>query len=95
MTIAGHSSLWKDWSKIDIQNYLHQNIKKTKYELKKALVIPGAITESDSTDFIRLTEKPDDIMIVFAGGEEADMSSVIPSWGPKVSSTSTTKSFNI
>jgi hypothetical protein len=95
VTIAGHSSLWKDWSKIDIQNYLHQNIKKTKYELKKALVIPGEVTASDSTDFILLTEKPEDIMIVFAGGEEADMSSVIPSWGPKVSSTSTTKSFKI
>ena len=34
---------------------------------------------------------PDDILLVFAGGEEANMSSVIPSWGPKVGSTAVTK----
>ena len=95
VTIAGHSSLWKDWTKADIQVYLHQNIKKSRAELKTALVLPGEVNPPDHTDYINLIEHPEDIMVVFAGGEEADMSSVIPSWGPKVSSTSTTKSFNI
>lgn len=95
VTIAGHSSLWKDWTKQDIQNYLHQRIKKSKHDLKTVLVLPGEITDADSQEFVNLIESPEDIMVVFAGGEEADMSSVIPSWGPKVSSTSTTKSFEI
>ena len=95
VTIAGHSSLWSDWTKQDIQSHLHKRIKKSKYDLKTALVLPGEIIESDSREFIHLIENPDDIMVVFAGGEEADMSSVIPSWGPKVSSTSTTKSFQV
>jgi hypothetical protein len=95
VTIAGHSSLWSDWTKTDIQHYLHQNIKKSKHDLKTALVLPGDINDSDSSEYIQLIENPEDIMVIFAGGEEADMSSVIPSWGPKVSSKSTTKSFDI
>ena len=30
-------------------------------------------------------------LLIFAGGEESNMSSVIPSWGPKVGSTAVTK----
>jgi len=29
--------------------------------------------------------------LIFAGGEESNMSSVIPSWGPKVGSTAVTR----
>ena len=38
-----------------------------------------------------LIATPDDIMVIFAGGEERTMCAVIPSWGPKVSSTAVTK----
>ena len=40
---------------------------------------------------IPLIPELDDILLVFAGGEESNMSSVIPSWGPKVGSTAVTK----
>jgi hypothetical protein len=35
--------------------------------------------------------EPDDIFLVFAGGEENTFCAVMPSWGPKVASTSVTK----
>ena len=40
---------------------------------------------------VPLIPDPSDILLVFAGGEEANMSSVIPSWGPKVGSTAVTR----
>jgi hypothetical protein len=39
---------------------------------------------------VPVLERADDLMIVAAGGDEGAMSAVIPSWGPKVSSTAVT-----
>ncbi len=91
ITIAGNSGLWRDWSKDDVRNYLHARIRRSVADLKRAQVFAGPVEPEDEARFVSLVAAPEDILVVFAGGEEANMSSVIPSWGPKVASTAVTR----
>ena len=91
VTIAGNSNLWKDWTKAQIKDYIFTRTQRSVADLKAAMVLIGDLEQSDSETMIPLIPEPDDILLVFAGGEESNMSSVIPSWGPKVGSTAVTK----
>ena len=91
VTIAGSCDLWRDWSKQDVRNYLHSRIRRSVADLKKAQVFFGPIEPGDEEQYVPLIPEPEDILLVFTGGEEAHISSVIPSWGPKVSSAAVTK----
>ncbi len=91
VTVAGNSGLWQDRSKQDVRDYLHARIRRSTADLKRAQVFAGAVEPGDQEQYISLVPEPDDILLVFAGGEEANMSSVIPSWGPKVGSTAATR----
>tara|TARA_B110000116_G_scaffold53497_1_gene44955 strand:- start:1054 stop:1788 length:735 start_codon:yes stop_codon:yes gene_type:complete len=91
VTIAGNSQLWKDWTKAQIREYLHARIQRSVADLKAATVMKGDVEPGDNDTMISLIPEPDDILLIFAGGEESNMSSVIPSWGPKVGSTAVTK----
>lgn len=91
VTIAGESRLWRDWSKADVREYLHQRINRPVAELKRAGVMDDPVVPADEETMVGLIGSPDEILVVFAGGEEANMSSVIPSWGPKVGSTAVTR----
>ena len=91
VTIAGASSLWTEWSKDRVKAYLHSRIKRSVADLKLAQVLAGVPEAGDEETYVSLIPEPDDILLVFAGGEESNMSSVIPSWGPKVASTAVTK----
>ena len=91
VTFAGNSRLWQDWTKADIRTYLHANIQRSVADLKRGQVLRGDVEPGDESTMIPLIPEPDDILVVFAGGEESNMSSVIPSWGPKVGSTAVTK----
>ncbi len=91
ITLAGNSGLWRDWSKDDVRNYLHARIRRSVADLKRAQVFAGPVAPEDEAQFVSLVAAPEDILVVFAGGEESNMSSVIPSWGPKVASTAVTR----
>ena len=91
VTIAGNSNLWKDWSKDQVRDNLHSRIRRSVADLKEARVFSGDVEPKDAETFVSLIPEPQDILLVFAGGEESNMSSVIPSWGPKVGSTAVTK----
>ena len=91
VTIAGNRGLWSDWSKGQVKDYLHARIRRSVADLKAAQVLPGDPEPGDGETYLPLVPEPDDILLVFAGGEESNMSSVIPSWGPKVASTAVTK----
>ena len=91
VTVAGNSSLWKDWTKSQIKEYLFNRTQRSVADLKAAMVLKGDVEPSDGQIMIPLIPEPDDILLIFAGGEESNMSSVIPSWGPKVGSTAVTK----
>ena len=91
VTIAGNSNLLKDWTKSQIKEYLFNRTQRSVADLKAAMVLKGDLEPSDGQIMIPLIPEPDDILLIFAGGEESNMSSVIPSWGPKVGSTAVTK----
>ncbi len=91
VTIAGNSGLWRDWSKDEVRSYLHSRIRRSVADLKRAQVFPGEVETGDEERLVHLAAAPEDILLVFAGGEESNMSSVIPSWGPKVGSTAVTR----
>ena len=91
VTIAGNSNLWKDWTKSQIKEYLFNRTQRSVADLKAAMVLKGDVEPSDGQIMIPLIPEPDDILLIFAGGEESNMSSVIPSWGPKVGSAAVTK----
>ena len=60
-------------------------------DLKNAQVLAGDVEPGDAEKFLPLISQAEDILLIFAGGEESNMSSVIPSWGPKVACTAVTK----
>ena len=91
VTIAGNSSLWQVWSKDQVKDYLHARIRRSVSDLKAAHVLPGDPEPADHERYLPLIPEPNDILLIFAGGEESNMSSVIPSWGPKVASAAVTK----
>jgi len=94
VTIAGNSGLWSEWSKSQVKEALFKQIRRSVADLKRAKVLAGSLSNNDETTFVPLLESADDILLLFAGGEEANFSSVIPSWGPKVASTSVTLPIN-
>lgn len=91
VTIAGDAGLWRDWTKTQVRDYLHQRIRRSVADLKRAQVFPGPAETGDEDSYVNLIPQPEDILLLFAGGEESNMSSVIPSWGPKVASTAVTR----
>ena len=91
VTIAGNSELWKDWTKAQVREYIHARTQRSVADLKAASVLDGEPESGDDESMIPLIPEPDDILLVFAGGEESNMSSVIPSWGPKVACCAVTK----
>ncbi len=91
VTIAGNSILWKDWTKAQVREYIHSRTQRSVADLKAAMVLNGDPEPGDEDSMVSLIPEPDDILLIFAGGEESNMSSVIPSWGPKVACTAVTK----
>ena len=91
VVFAGTSDVWADWTKDDVRRYLHPRLRRSLADLKRAGALEGEVTDGDEDEFLQLILSPEDIMIVFAGGAEDSHMGVIPSWGPKVSSTSVTR----
>ena len=91
VVISGESYVWDGWSKRDIRAALQPNIRRTLADIKRAGEVSGDVAAEDESHWLPLIATPDDIMVIFAGGEERTMCAVIPSWGPKVSSTAVTK----
>ncbi len=91
IVISGESNVWDGWSKRDVRNALQPLMRRTLADIKRAGEVAGEIAPQDETHYLPLVASPDDILLIFAGGEERTMCAVIPSWGPKVSSTAVTK----
>ena len=91
LVIAGTSDVWEGWSKEDVRHYLWPRCRRSIEDLKKVEMAEGDLEPGDDERFVQLVPSADDILVVFGGGGENPICSVIPSWGPKVSSTAVTK----
>ncbi len=93
--VAGTSDVWEGWSKEDVRQYLFPRVRRSVADLKRVEVIPGEVEPGDAERFISLVPSPDDILAVFGGGPENPVCALIPSWGPKVSSTAVTRAIRL
>jgi hypothetical protein len=92
---AGESAVWKGWSKKDVREYLHPLLKRSVADIKRSGGIRGQVEAGDEDKYLPLVASPEDILVVYAGGEEVSHMAVIPSWGPKVSSVAVTKAIKL
>ena len=93
IVVAGASSFWQGWSKLDVRAYLFRHIRRSIADLKRAEVIPGPIGPDDYDHYIPLIPTPDDILVIAGGAPDASgyRCAVILSELPKVASAAVTK----
>jgi hypothetical protein len=91
VVVAGQSSVWDGWTKDNFRKALHPQLRRSLRDLKRSGQVHGEPAPGDEDRFVSLVPEPDDILLVFAGGEENTFCAVMPSWGPKVASTSVTR----
>ena len=95
VVVSGRSSVWDGWSKDDFRKALQPRLRRSIADLKRVRQAKGSVEPGDETRYISLVPEPEDILVVFGGGQENTQCAVMPSWGPKVSSTSATKRVNL
>jgi hypothetical protein len=78
------------WSKQDVRGFLVAHARRTVADLKRAGRRPGEIEPRDETTWKHAFERPDDILIVCAGGEAGSWSACLPGWGNKWTRSVTT-----
>ena len=91
LVIGGTSDIWDGWSKKDVREFLSVRIGKSAAELKRAGIMEGDIEPGDTERFVPFGPLPEDILLVFAGGSEMSMCSLIPCWSLKPGSIAVTK----
>jgi hypothetical protein len=70
-----------DWSKRQVKEFLYEHARRPIADLKRAGRLPGEVTEEDERTWRHVVRKPDDIVVVVAGGRAGNFSAVLPGWG--------------
>jgi hypothetical protein len=86
IVLAGeHADLLRrsGWSKRDVREFLMSNARRTVADLKRTGRRPGEIAPEDASMWKHVFERPEDILIVCAGGEAGSWSACLPGWGNK------------
>ena len=91
VVVSGDSSVWDGWSKDDFRRALHPKLKRSLADLKRVEQVQADPEPGDEDRYLSLVPEPEDILLVFAGGQENTLCAVMPCWGPKVASTAVTK----
>ena len=69
------------WSKQQVKEFLFEHAKRTIAHLKRAGRLPGGIKDEDERNWRHAVRKPEDIVVVAAGGRAGNFSAVLPGWG--------------
>jgi len=94
MVFAGeHQAIFKKagWAREDVQRYVYEHSRASAAELKRIHMNPGEATPEDERTMVTLVERPDDLLVIAAGGNAGVQSAFIPGWGSKNGSQSVTK----
>ncbi len=78
------------WSKRDVRSFLMDHARRTVADLKRAGRRPGEVEPGDETTWKHAFERPEDILIVCAGGQAGSWSACLPGWGNKWTRSVTT-----
>lgn len=76
--LAGHG-----WPKAGIQRFIVEHARRRVADFKRAARLPGEPTPEDETTWRYLFEKPEDVLVVSAGGQAGRWSACRPGWGNK------------
>ncbi|HEU4370652.1 MAG TPA: hypothetical protein VFV05_20715 [Methylomirabilota bacterium] len=79
------------WSRRQVQDFLVEHARRRLADLKRARRLPGAVAAADETTWRHVFERPEDILIVFAGGRAGSWSACLPGWGNKWTRAVTTR----
>ena len=71
------------WSRRQVQDFLIAHARRTVADFKRAARLPGAAESADATTWRGLFERPEDILLVCAGGRAGSWSACLPGWGNK------------
>lgn len=71
------------WSRKQVQQFLVEHTRRRVADLKRAARLPGPVEAADETTWRSLFERPEDILIVCAGGRAGSWSACLPGWGNK------------
>jgi hypothetical protein len=85
-TIAGDG-----WSKADIRKFLFDRTQSSVAHLKRTGRLPGAVKPEDEHATRPLVAKPDDILVVAAGGRAGSFSAYVPGWASRTASEAVTR----
>ena len=94
MVFAGeHQEIFRKagWAREDVQRYVFENSKAPVAELKRINMIAGAVAPEDERTMYPLVERPQDLLVIAAGGKAGVQSAFIPGWGGKNGSQSVTR----
>ncbi len=84
VVLAGeHADVLGTWSKAEVREFLVRHARRTVADLKRAGRRPGAVEPGDETTWKHAFERPEDIILVRAGGEAGSWSACLPGWGNK------------
>jgi hypothetical protein len=86
VVLAGeHADLIRQsgWSKRDVQQWLVRHARRSVADLKRAGRRPGDVEPGDEARFKHAFERPEDILVVCAGGPAGSWSACLPGWGNK------------
>jgi hypothetical protein len=98
LVFAGeHQAIMKNarWAREDVQRYCFDNSKASIAELKRAHMLPDDVTAEDERTLSPLVERPQDFLVIAAGGHAGVQSAFIPGWGSKAGSQSVTKEIRV
>jgi hypothetical protein len=94
MVFAGeHQAIFRKagWAREDVQRYVFENTRNSVAELKRLYMLAGAVTTEDERTLYALVERPQDLLVIAAGGRAGVQSAFIPGWGGKNGSQSVTR----
>jgi hypothetical protein len=94
LVLAGeHMAIMKKaaWSREFVQRFVYEHSQSPVAELKRIHMLPGTIKSEDERTMYPLIEKPEDLLVIAAGGRAGVQSAFIPGWGSKSGSQSVTK----
>jgi hypothetical protein len=78
------------WAKREIAEYVVAHARRPLADFKRAARLPGEATTADETTLRALFERPEDVLIVSAGGRAGSWSACLPGWGNKWTQAVTT-----
>jgi hypothetical protein len=78
------------WSRAEVRRFLVEQCRRTVADLKRAGRRPGDVEPGDESAWKYAFERPEDILIVCAGGQAGSWSACLPGWGNKWTRSVTT-----